>query len=259
MVRRARKIKLSGLRRFVTFLLLIIIAAYFYKSVITLENHQITEIDYKDKTISIPRSKEPDSNVSVSPGKLKSSNAILIRLKDGAVLMEKNSGEKIYPASLTKMMTAIIAIENLSDLDEKIELSKSIFEKLYEADASMAGFLPGEQVRAIDLLYGAILPSGAECCIALADHIAGSEHDFVKLMNQKAEAIGMNNTYFENATGLHDENHYTTVVDLAVLLMNALRNDTFRKIFTTFRHSTPPTDMHPDGITFYNTMYERLG
>lgn len=122
----------------------------------------------------------------------------------------------------------------------------------------MAGFLPGEQVRAIDLLYGAMLPSGAECCIALADHIAGSERDFVKLMNQKAEAIGMNNTHFENATGLHDENHYTTVEDLAVLLMNALRNDTFRKIFTTFRHSTPPTDKHPDGITFYNTMYERL-
>lgn len=258
MVRRARKIRLSGSLRFVMFLMMIIIAAYIYKSVITPGNHQITEIDNNDKTILIPRSKEPNFNSSISPDRLNSSNAILIRLKDGAVLMKKNSGEKIYPASLTKMMTAIIAIENLSDLDEKIQLNKSMFDKLYKADASMAGFLPGEQVRAIDLLYGAMLPSGAECCIALADHIAGSERDFVKLMNQKAEAIGMNNTHFENATGLHDENHYTTVEDLAVLLMNALRNDTFRKIFTTFRHSTPPTDKHPDGITFYNTMYERL-
>ena len=123
----------------------------------------------------------------------------------------------------------------------------------------MAGFQPGEEVRAIDLLYGAMLPSGAECCITLADHIAGSDHSFVKLMNKKAADLGMKNTHFENATGLHNENHYTTVKDLAILLSNALQNDTFREIFTTFRHSTPPTNKHPGGITFYSTMYERLG
>jgi len=164
------------------------------------------------------------------------------------------------------MMTAIIAIEKLSDLNEKlsdlnekIELSKSMFEKLYKENASMAGFLPGEQVRAIDLLYGVMLPSGAESCVALAEHISGSEQNFVKLMNQKAEELGMKNTHFKNSTGLHNDKHYTTVKDLAILLSNALQNDTFREIFTTFRHSIPPTNKHPDGITFYSTMYKKLG
>jgi len=122
----------------------------------------------------------------------------------------------------------------------------------------MAGFQPGEQVRAIDLLYGVMLPSGAECCIGLADQIAGSEQNFVKIMNQKAADLGMDNTHFENAIGLHNENHYTTVKDLAILLSYALQNDTFREIFTSSRHSTPPTNKHPRGITFYSTMFEDL-
>jgi D-alanyl-D-alanine carboxypeptidase (penicillin-binding protein 5/6) len=156
-------------------------------------------------------------------------------------------------------MTAIVALENLTDLNEKIVLSRSIFEGLYEANASMAGFQPGEQVRVIDLIYGAMLPSGAESCVALAERIAGSEQKFVELMNRKAKELGMSNTHFENATGLHNNNHYTTVEDLAILLIYALKNDAFRKVFTTFRYSIPPTNMHPDGITFYSTMYEKLG
>src|SRR5699024_6501471 len=129
-----------------------------------------------------------------------------------------SSDEKIYPASLTKIMTAIVAIENLPDLDEQIYLSEDMFEKLYSENASMAGFLPNEKVAAIDLIYGALLPSGAESCIGLADAIAGSEKSFVKLMNEKAEELGMNDTHFTNSTGLHDRNHYTTVNDIAKLL-----------------------------------------
>jgi D-alanyl-D-alanine carboxypeptidase (penicillin-binding protein 5/6) len=172
--------------------------------------------------------------------------------------MQKNSEDKIYPASLTKMMTAIVAIESLPDLNEKIKLTSSTFRGLYEADASMAGFQPGEEVRAIDLLYGVLLPSGAECCVALADQIAGSEEDFVRLMNQKAADLGMVNTHFENATGLHNDNHYTTVKDLAVLLSYALKNDTFREIFTSSRHSTQPTNLHPYGITLNSILFEEL-
>lgn len=122
----------------------------------------------------------------------------------------------------------------------------------------MTGFQPGEKVSAIDLLYGALLPSGAESCIGLADQIAGSEQGFVKIMNQKAAELGMYNTHFENVTGLHNENHYTTVKDLAILLSYALQNDTFREIFTSSRHSTQSTNKHPGGITFYITMFEEL-
>ncbi len=172
--------------------------------------------------------------------------------------MQKDSEERIYPASLTKMMTAVVALENLPDLKEEIRLTNSTFRTLYEAKASMVGFQPGEWVRAIDLLYGVMLASGAECCIGLANRIAGSEQNFVKMMNQKAEDLGMDNTQFENATGLHHENHYTTVKDLAILLSYALQNDTFQEIFTSSRHSTTPTNKHPRGITICSTMFEEL-
>ena len=258
MVRKVKK-KKSGIRIFVALLLMVVIAAFVYKSIITPGNHQIFEKEYDDKTSSYSSLKiASNSSVSISSDKLNSPNVVLIRLKDHTILMQKNSEEKIYPASLTKMMTAIVVIEKLLNLKQEIKLTNSTFQGLYEADASMAGFQPGEQVRAIDLLYGVMLPSGAECCIGLADQIAGSEQNFVKLMNQKAADLGMKNTHFENATGLQNENHYTTVKDLAILLSYALQNDTFREIFTSSRHSTQPTNKHPGGITFYNTMFEEL-
>ncbi|MBR0598025.1 D-alanyl-D-alanine carboxypeptidase family protein [Sinanaerobacter chloroacetimidivorans] len=277
MVRKAKKEKLRiRIRRFVTFLLMVVIAVFVCKSIITPGNHQIFEREYDDKTslnsslkitpnssddraARVPPSKtEPYPSISISSDKLNSPHAILIRLTDATVLMQKNSEEKIYPASLTKMMTAIVAIENLPDLKGEIKLTNSMFQGLYEANASMAGFQPGEQVRAIDLLYGVMLPSGAECCVALAGQIAGSEQNFVKIMNQKAADLGMGHTHFENTTGLHNENHYTTAKDLAVLLSYALQNDTFREIFTSSRYSTQPTNKHPGGITFYSTMFEVL-
>ncbi len=260
----------------VAFLLTAVIVVSAYKPIVTIGNQPIFKKEYDAKissysslkitpdssdnrTTPAPPSKiEPDPSVSISPDKLKSPNAILIRLTDHTILMQKNSEEIIYPASLTKMMTAIVAIENLPDLKEGIKLANSMFQGLYQANASMAGFQPGERVRAIDLLYGVLLPSGAECCVALADQIAGSEQNFVKLMNQKAADLGMNNTHFENAIGLHNENHYTTVKDLSILLNYALQNDIFREIFTSSRHSTQPTNKHPGGITFYNTMFEEL-
>jgi D-alanyl-D-alanine carboxypeptidase (penicillin-binding protein 5/6) len=280
MVRKIRK-KKSGIRIFVTLLLMVVIAGFVFKSINTPGNHNIFEKEYDDKTspysslntksekaksdsdndrtTPVPPSKiKPDSSVSISLDMLNSPNVILILLKDNTILMQKNSEEKIYPASLTKIMTAIVAIENLPDLKEEIKLTNSVFQGLYEADASMAGFQPGEQVRAIDLLYGVMLPSGAECCIGIADQIAGSEQNFVKIMNQKAADLGLDSTHFKNVTGLHNENHYTTVKDMAILLRYALQNDIFREIFTSFRHSTPPTNKHPEGITFYSTIFEEL-
>ncbi len=250
MVRKLKK-KKSKILIYAAVLIMVGIAAFVYKYIIVSGYERIFGIEYDDKTTS-------DSSVSISPDKLSSPNVILIRLKDQAVLMQKNSEEKIYPASLTKMMTVIVAIESLHNTKEEIKLANSTFQGLYGADASMAGFKPGEQVKAIDLLYGAMLPSGAECCIGLADQIAGSEQNFVKMMNKKAADLGMKNTHFENVTGLQNEDHYTTVKDLSILLSYALKNDTFREIFTSSRHSTAPTNKHPRGITFNSTMFEEL-
>ena len=249
--------KKSKIRRFLAFLLMVIIVVLAFKFIMIPGVRHLFEENGKDKTALVSSlTIASAATVSISSDSLHSPNVILIRLSDHIVLMQKNSEEKIYPASLTKMMTAIVAIENLPDLKEEIKLTNSTFQELYEADASMAGFQPGEQVKAIDLLYGVMLPSGAESCIGLADQIAGSEQDFVKIMNQKAADLGMDNTHFENTTGLHDENHYTTVKDLSILLRYALQNDTFREIFTSSRHSTQPTNKHPGGITFYSTMFE---
>jgi len=258
MVRKVKK-KKSKTRILLSFLLMVVIAVLACKYIIAPAAQHLFEIYVDDRTTPVPPSKiEPAPSVSISSDKLYSPNAILLRLKDHAILMQKNSEERIYPASLTKMMTAIVAIEKSPDLQGKIKLTDSTFQGLYKTDASMAGFQPGEQVRAIDLLYGVMLPSGAECCIGLADQIAGSEQGFVKMMNQKAADLGMKNTHFANATGLHNANHYTTVKDLSILLSYALQNDTFRAIFTSSRHSTQATSKHPGGITFFNTMFEEL-
>ena len=115
-----------------------------------------------------------------------------------------------------------------------------------------------ETVRAEELLYGALLPSGAECCLALADTISGSEEAFVELMNKKAAKIGMVNTHFKDTTGLHDPEHYSTVYDMAVLLKYCIRNKTFRKIIESPWRYTGATNYHPDGITFYSTLFRNL-
>lgn len=189
---------------------------------------------------------------------INSSNAILVNLDDKKTLFAKDSGEKIYPASMTKIMTAVVALENLNNLNESVLLRKEMYAGIYKANAVTAGFLPNEEVRIIDLLYGLLLPSGAECAIGLAQQAAGSESAFADLMNAKAQELGMDDTYFVNATGLHDAKHYSTVKDIAVLLEYALENDTFYKIFTTVRYASRPTNLHPNGITFYSTLFSNM-
>ena len=189
---------------------------------------------------------------------INSSYAVLMQADSGKVVGDINGETQMYPASMTKIMTAIVAIENLKDLNQEITLTNEMVADLYAQDATQAGFQPGETVQAIDLLYGVLLPSGAECCIALADTIAGSETGFVELMNQKAEKLGLENTHFCNTTGLHADDHYSSAKDIADLLRYALKNRTFREIIESPYHSTPGTNVHPDGITFYSTMFKNL-
>ncbi|MDQ0270562.1 D-alanyl-D-alanine carboxypeptidase family protein [Cytobacillus purgationiresistens] len=196
---------------------------------------------------------------TITPGAsgLYSKNAILVSM-DGSALMEKNKDEQIPPASLTKIMTAIIAIENSTDLNAKVTLPGQLFTELYEANASIAGFLPNEEAAVIDLLYGVMLPSGAEASTGLANHIAGSEENFVHLMNEKAKELEMNQTHFMNVTGLHDRNHYSSVADISKLLSYAIKNDIFKEIFTSQSYATSPSNHHPDGLTFMNSMFNKI-
>lgn len=232
-----------------------------------------TFLSYTDKEITVPsvtpritenkgietvQDEVKITPININTNSLVSKNAILVDVDLQKALFEKNSQDIIYPASLTKIMTVIVALENIKDLNVTITLSPEMFDQLHRDNASLAGFLPNETLSAQDLLYGALLPSGAECCIGLAEYIAGSEKAFVELMNKKAEELEMNNTHFTNSTGLHSPDHYTTVADLAILLEYSIQNKTFRDIFTSKKYSTQPTNLHPDGITFSSTMFKNL-
>ena len=206
---------------------------------------------------SIEENMDPGKNLA-DMSSLYSESAVLLDLDTGKIAAQKKSQEKIYPASLTKMMTVLLVLENGEDLDKQVRLSEDIFPELYEEGASMAGFLPGEHATVRDLLYGAMLPSGGECCKALAKEVAGSEEKFADLMNEKAEELGMKHTHFVNSTGLQDKKHYTTVKDLARLLEYAWKNGDFQAIFTKKSYTVPPTDGHPEGFTFYSLMFQEM-
>lgn len=185
--------------------------------------------------------------------------AILVDAGTGFKLAGKAEKEQMYPASMTKIMTAILALEKCPDLDETMTVPSDIFDAIYSEQASTAGFEAGEVVTVRDLLYGVMLPSGAECCLTLARGIAGSEEAYAELMNQKAKKIGMRSTHFVNCTGLHNDDHYSTAKDIAKLLRYALKNVDFRAIFTSQSHAMSPTNVHPDGFTVYSTMFRALG
>lgn len=190
--------------------------------------------------------------------RLHSDNAVLFDMESGEKLAALSAGKRIYPASLTKIMTALIVVEETEDLDGTMVLPSDFFSDLYAENASMAGFLPGESVNRRDLLYGILLPSGAECCLAFAEEIAGSEEAFAERMNAKAKELGMKNTHFCNATGLHNPEHYSTVEDMAVLLAYALKEQEFKEAFTSQSRNTFPSDMHPEGFTFTSTLFQNL-
>lgn len=151
-------------------------------------------------------------------------------------------------------MTVLLAVESVSNDEKEILMNQDIFQSLAQSHASVAGFLPGERVKIKDLYYGAMLPSGAECCLRLANYLAGSEEKFALLMNQKAREIGMKHTNFVNSTGLHDPKHVSTAEDLEILLRYALKNPRFRKVFETMQYRTEPTQKHPEGLLLQSTL-----
>ncbi len=187
---------------------------------------------------------------------LASPYASLMDAQTGELLATKRSEEKIFPASMTKMLTALVAIEHIPDLDATIYMEEDFYEDLYDEDASRAGFEPGEEAVIRDLLYGALLPSGAECCIELARQAAGSESAFVDLMNQKAADLGLTQTHFTNCTGLHNVDQFSTCTEIAKIVQAAIQNETFLEVFTTHRYSVAPTDIHPEGFTFWSTLFK---
>ncbi len=176
------------------------------------------------------------------PPDINSKSAILMENESGNILFEKKSTKKMYPASTTKIMTAILAIENC-DLSDTVVVSESAINAVPEGYTT-AQFVAGESVTVENLLYGLMLSSGNEAANVLAEYISGSIENFSELMNQKAKILGCENTHFVNANGMHDENHYTTAKDLAIITRYCMKNETFRKIVATEQYTLPATDIY---------------
>ena len=216
--------------------------------------------DSTDNTVTSGSADTEDNSVlpTIDLSGITSTHAVMERLSDGAVCADKGSTESIYPASMTKMMTAILAIENIPDLSQTYTFDGSEFDTAYANGATTVGYQAGDTAKFNDILYGIMLPSGADCCYAVANAVSGGESAFVDLMNQKAQELGMSGTHVSNCVGLQAEDHYTTCADLATLLKYALQNDTFRVIFTSSVYTTDPTEDYPTGITMSSTMFMAL-
>ena len=192
---------------------------------------------------------EPDE---VPPPELNCKGAMLVELNSGSVLYELNADERLYPASLTKIMTCLVALErgNLSDV---VEVDGSLFEGM-DADASVVGLMAGEKISMEELLYGLMVASGNDASLVIGAHIAGSVEAFVELMNQKAQELGCTGTHFVNPDGLHDDDHYTTARDMITITKEALKSETFRTLCGTASHEIPETNASSSRM-IYTTNY----
>ncbi|MDE7435885.1 MAG: D-alanyl-D-alanine carboxypeptidase [Lachnospiraceae bacterium] len=177
---------------------------------------------------------------------IESPNAIVMEVSTGVVLYEKNAHEQHYPASITKIMTAMLALEN-SSLDETITFSN---DAVYKTEGSSIYRDVGEQMTMEQTLYAIMLESANECAYAIAEHVAGSEDAFVDMMNARAAELGCTDTHFSNPHGLTEEDHYTSCYDMALIAREAYKNEIYRTIISTGTYQIPPTNKHPDEITY---------
>ena len=176
-------------------------------------------------------------------------------LTDDKMLFSLNSDVKTEVASLTKIMTVLVAIENISDLDDTVTITNSILNTV-SWDASVAGLEVGDVVTYRDLLYATMLPSGADAANALAISIAGSIDGYVELMNAKAKSLGLNSTHYENVTGLDEDNHYSSVDDVIKLLKYSLNNEIFKEIYTTRNYTLTNGLKVSASVNFYNKIMD---
>ena len=176
--------------------------------------------------------------------------AIVMEAETGTVLYEKNANERYYPASITKLLTALIIVERCN-LDDTLTFSYNAVHNV-ESGSSSAGFLVGDTVTVKDALYAMLLQSANEAANALAEHCSGSIEEFAKLMNEKAAKLNCTNSHFENPSGLNNPNHYTSAYDFAIISREALANPTVFEIASSVTYHLPPYKVAPEGFDIYN-------
>ena len=193
-------------------------------NIITFADDEIEEYNKKIDNNEINKTIETSANLNDEP-KINSRSAVVIDRKSKNIIYGKNENVKKAMASTTKIMTAMVVIQN-TNLNNTVEISK----KAAGTGGSRLGLKAGDKVTVKDLLYGLLLRSGNDCAVALAEYVAGSVQEFSNLMNQNAQMLGLNNTHFVTPHGLDEEEHYTTAYELAILADYALNNELFAQI-----------------------------
>ena len=207
------------------------------------------ETDSQDTDDSEDAAQEEESG----PFSIDAGAALLIELNSDTVVYELNADKKIYPASLTKVMTCLVALELCSDLSEEVTVTESALADL-DPDGVTVSLVPGEVLPMEELLYCMMLPSANDACTVVAEHLCGSIDAFVEKMNEKAAELGCTGTHFANPDGLHDDDHYTTARDLSIITRAALDNEKFRELCSTAIHEVPATNLS-EQRTIYTTNY----
>ena len=216
---------------------------------------------------AIPQTPEPEQPFSVSETpetvqlgeELPSAYAIVVDLDEETILAEKEARTVISPASMTKILTLLVAAEHVTDLDDTFTMTIDITDYCYVNGCSVVGLDVGETVTIRELLYGTILPSGADPALGLATYVAGSHEAFVELMNEKLEELGLSETaHFTNCVGLYDPEHVCTVYDMAMILKAAMDNELCRQVLDARTYETAPTEAHPDGQVLSNWFLRRI-
>ena len=185
---------------------------------------------------------------------------MLINLDDDSypVVAQKNIDERLYPASLTKIVTAMVTLENVKDVNVKTKMSQAAYDPSVGTGAQVAGITVGEELSVDTLLYLTMVHSACDACEVLAEFVGGTKENFVKMMNDWVKKVGCNDTNFTNPSGLHDDNHYTTARDMSKITLAALKNANFVKYSTTTEYeykgyTLPHTNLmlHPGYVTYY--------
>ena len=200
---------------------------------------------------------DPESPENLEPDQLYALSAILITADKGEVIFEKDAYSLRYPASTTKIMTVLLGILMVEDLNQKVTVSETAMN--IPADSSTMGLKAGEEIAFMDVLYGTMMLSGNEGANVIAETVSGSIPAFVNLMNETAALFGCENTHFANAHGYHDDNHYTTAYDMALIAREAMKNETFRKIASTTSYGIARTNLHRARTITTKTEYMLTG
>lgn len=202
----------------------------------------------------------PDT-VTISNDEIISSHIILVDESTDTIIAQKGAMERISPASMTKVLTILVAAEHISEenLDDTFTITFDITNYSYVNDCSVVGFSRDEVVTVRDLFYGTILPSGGDAAVGLATYVAGSHEAFVDMMNEKLEELGISESaHFTNCVGLYDENHYCSVYDMAIIMKAALQNEFCKEVLSTRCYTTTATEQHPEGLTISNWFLRRI-